>query len=401
MANNFEIIFPRTAGKYLKTEKGVMDHDGILRIVSQHNCDWILAPHPVDDMSSFEHWHLGIHTDANNEYATIGEWFGLKANSVQKVKGQFTSSYALYLVHQDRTSIRNGKTPISPELVECNFKIDYTALIENTRKKEAFDDKLDALAIGTISEFELYQTTDVYTLRKNVRQIQNALITRSKKAMANGKERNMEVVYITGEARCGKSYLARRLCKDNHMTLYETSTGSNPFDDYMGQDAILIDDIRGSDFKFNELLKILDNHMSAKVSARYHNVDLNCKVMYITSIVPLSEFYDKLRKEVKEASSQLTGRIGTLIEVRKKYIDISVLQSDGTYQKIVHDMPNPILTDKDVNLLDASERKSMVVNMFQGIADLAKYAADTVDAGQMDFRVLKAEDENPFMPMDD
>lgn len=398
MANNFEIIFPRDPDRYLKTEKGVMNKETIQHILADHNCDWMMSPHPKDDNASFNHWHVGIHTSANNEYQTIADWFGLKANSVQKVKGQFTSSYALYLIHQDKTSIKNGKTAISPELVESNIKIDYNALVKNTRNKEAFEDKLDALANGTMSEYELYQTTSVNTLRKNVRSIQNALFTRSKKAQADGKERNMEVVYITGEARSGKSYLARKLCKDNGLTLYETSTGSNPFDDYMGQSAILIDDIRGSDFKFNELLKILDNHMSAKVSARYHNVDLNCKVMYITSIVPLSEFYDKLRKEVKEASSQLTGRIGTLIEVRKKSIDISVLQPDGRYRKIVHDMPNPILADKDINLLTAEDRKSFVVGMFQGIADLSQYVADTVDAGQIDLSEFAplTENESPF-----
>ena len=399
MAQNFELIFPREEGKYLVTEKGTLDKKKIQEILNSHACDWVMSPHPIDERSSFLHWHVGIHTNSNNEYATIGKWFGLKENSVEKIKGKFTSSYLLYIVHEDRGSIQQGKTKIPYDLVEANFSIDYNALVENTRRAETFDDKLDKLANGEISEFDLYQSESVSVLRKNIKKISDALVTRSKKAKVQGRERDMQVVYITGKARTGKSYLAKKLAKQAGYSVYETSNGKNPFDDYMGQDAVIVDDIRASDFKFNEFLKITDNHMSAMVSARYHNIDLNCKCMYLTSVVPLSEFYENLRKENDEASEQIKGRIGMLIEVSKKYVDISVYDdATMTYKKIVHDMPNPILTDKEVQQLSVTERADMVKNMFKGIADLSNYAVDYVDKHQMSLTddFMPVPDDDPF-----
>lgn len=393
MAQNFEIIFPREEGKYLETEKGILNKETIQKILASHACDWVMSPHEIDERSSFKHWHVGIHTNSNNEYKTIANWFGLKENSVEKIKGQFTSTYLLYIVHEDKGSIKAGKTKVPYDLVESNFKIDYNALVDNTRTKEAFDDKLDELALGLISEYDLYKNEDVSVLRKNVKKIEAALVTRSKRAMVQGKERNMQVVYITGKARTGKSYLAKKLARQAGYSVYETSNGANPFDDYMGQDAIIVDDIRASDFKFNEFLKITDNHMSAKVSARYHNVDLNCKTMYLTSVVPLSEFYENLRKDSKEAIEQITGRIGMLIEVNKQTIDISVYNDETMeYEKIAHDVPNPILSDKDIQRLNSNERRKMAADAFRGIADLSEYAADLVDKHQMDLA-------SDFMPM--
>lgn len=399
MAQNFELIFPREEGKYLVTEKGTLDKKKIQEILNSHACDWVMSPHPIDERSSFLHWHVGIHTNSNNEYATIGKWFGLKENSVEKIKGKFTSSYLLYIVHEDRGSIQQGKTKIPYDLVEANFSIDYNSLVENTRRSETLDDKLDKLANGEISEFDLYQSESVSVLRKNLKRISDALVTRSKKAKVQGKERDMQVVYITGKARTGKSYLAKRLAKEAGYSVYETSNGKNPFDDYMGQDAVIVDDIRASDFKFNEFLKITDNHMSAMVSARYHNIDLNCKCMYLTSVVPLSEFYENLRKENDEASEQITGRIGMLIEVDKKTFDISVYNDETmTYEKIARGLPNPILTDKDIQRMNVNERKKMAVNMFKGIADLSDYTADYVDKHQMSLTddFMQVPDDDPF-----
>ena len=167
----------------------------------------------------------------------------------------------------------------------------------------------------------------------------------------------------------------------------------------VGQDAVIVDDIRASDFKFNEFLKITDNHMSAMVSARYHNIDLNCKCMYLTSVVPLSEFYENLRKENDEASEQITGRIGMLIEVDKKTFDISVYNDETmTYEKIARGLPNPILTDKDIQRMNVNERKKMAVNMFKGIADLSDYTADYVDKHQMSLTddFMPVPDDDPF-----
>lgn len=379
MANNFEIVLPRE--NYISTDKGVLNEQTIIGILNSHNCKWLLAPHPIDDNSSFMHWHIGIHTDSDNTYDTIAKWFGLATHCVNGVKKRFDTTYALYLIHYGH----DDKSDIPIELIQSNFDINYDRLIGNIENKKHDDDILDALSRGDITEHQLYSQQSEQWCRKHLKQINDALIVRSKKYMAKQEERNMEVVYITGNARCGKSYLARKLSSTNGQSLYETSNGEHPFDDYMGQDAVLLDDIRPSNFKFSELLRILDNHMSSKVSARYHNVDLNCKVLYLTSTLPLESFYSNLLESHGEASEQLRGRIGTYIKVTKEKVEISVYESSTNGYKLISTIPNPILTDKNVDLLDTDKRKQMAIQLFQGVADLSQYAADRLtEQGNLD-----------------
>lgn len=391
MAKNFEIIF--NIDNVIVNDNGTpLNHDNIIAILNNHNCKWLLAPHPIDEKSSFNHYHLGIHTDSDNTYDTIAKWFGLKSNNVQAIKSRFDSTYALYIAHYNQ----DGKSPIDTKLIENNFNFDYNRLITNVQNKASDEKILNQLANGEITEYYLYSNQSEDWCRKHLKQINDALIVRSKKFMVSNKERNMEVVYISGEARCGKSYLAKKLAMQSALSLYVSSNGEHPFDDYMGQDAVLLDDIRGSNFRFSELLKILDNHMSSKVSARYHNVDLNCKVMYLTSVMPIEEFYKDLLESKREASEQLKGRIGMYCYVTKDNVTISVYDNITNTYKPISKIPNPILSDETIQLMDTDKRKNLAIEMFRGIADLTTFMADNLEAESSSFVNCPDNSDCPF-----
>lgn len=377
MAKNFEIILnldePITMADGSKKQ---WDIEEMIEIIKKHNCTYLCAPHVPDEKSNFAHWHVGIHTSSDNTYATIAKWFGLPNNAIEGIKKRFDTTYALYIIHYNQ----EGKTPVSPELVRSNFNVNYDKLISNIVEKQKGDEILNDLAEGKISEYDLYKLMPVEWCRKHVKHINDALIVRSKKSAVKGEERNMEVVYITGEARTGKSYLAKKLCENAKHSYYRTSNGKNPFDDYMGQDAVILDDIRPSDFKFSELLKVLDNKMSSKVSARYHNIDINCKIMYLTTILSLEEFYKAVQESDNEAVAQLRGRINTVIILDKKTMTVKVLNDDNeTYRTISNHVPNLILLDPNVHLKTDADRKEFATNMFHGLIDISQYAIDEIN----------------------
>lgn len=377
MAKNFEIIFNSDAP--VTMADGSIKQwsiDEAISIANNHNCEWVCAPHVPDEMSKFNHWHFGLHTSSDNTYETISKWFGLPVNSIQKIKGQFYSTYLLYIIHFEK----EGKTPVPFDKVKSNFALDYEKLISNIKVKKQDDEILNKLARGEITEYDLYANQPEEWCRKNLKRINDALVVRSKKFVISKKNREMEVIYIYGPARCGKSTLAKKLCADNNQSFYVSSSGKNPFDDYMGQQAIILDDVRPSDFKFSELLKVLDNHMSSKVSARYHNVDLNCRVMYITTILPLEDFYKAVQLSDGEAVEQLRGRIGTLIKLDKEHMTISVLTDNNhDYLPIMENVPNPLLTDEDIKKMTTKKRIESAKSMLKGIADFSNFAMEQLD----------------------
>lgn len=130
------------------------------------------------------------------------------------------------------------------------------------------------------------------------------------------------VYFIEGGAGTGKSSLAQELCEANHMSYYVTSTGAHAFDDYQGQEVIILDDCRDSSYRLNELLKMLDNNTRCDIQARYHNKNLCAvKLIIITSAKPLMQWYQE-GYDRGEQLTQLYRRI-------KVHFTLEML-SDGT-----------------------------------------------------------------------
>ena len=110
-------------------------------------------------------------------------------------------------------------------------------------------------------------------------------------------DRNMDLMYIYGGSGTGKTTFAKYYCDKLGLSYYVSSGGKNPLDNYGGQDVIIFDDLRPSDYKFNEFLKLTDNHTNSMVSCRYYNKSLVwCKLMIITSTLKVEEFYSNMQE---------------------------------------------------------------------------------------------------------
>lgn len=126
--------------------------------------------------------------------------------------------------------------------------------------------------------------------------------------------RNMQVFYITGPSGSGKTtyakYLANKYYKNN---IYITGNSGNPFDGYDMQKCVILDEFRSSDFRFSELLELLDNHTTRAQAARYHDVNMcNCELMFVTSIYAPDVLYMNMmeREGNSEPKEQLYRRLG-------------------------------------------------------------------------------------------
>lgn len=176
--------------------------------------------------------------------------------------------------------------------------------LDTAKKLKAIDDYA-ALNI-TRTQFYKILGADVYFAKKYAPDIRAAEQLRANTI----KNRNLEVVYITGCSGSGKStackYFAEKLGFDDPFI---SGSGDDILDGYDKQQCIILDDFRGGTLKFSELLKFLDNNTNSAVASRYHNKDISaCKLIFINSVKMPSELYSTFKEE-EEPAEQLYRRL--------------------------------------------------------------------------------------------
>lgn len=150
---------------------------------------------------------------------------------------------------------------------------------------------------------------DSYAQRKIAKTIQR---------MENG-EFKLAVIYVTGESDAGKSMFTDNLVKSIQKKAKE-STGetwtccstaaTNPFDEYMGDEILIMDDLRGMALTASDWLKLLDPDRANIGSARYKNKKIACRTIIINaSQDPLTFFYYVKGSVGNESMDQFIRRI--------------------------------------------------------------------------------------------
>lgn len=141
-------------------------------------------------------------------------------------------------------------------------------------------------------------------------------------------ERNWkpEVIWLWGASGVGKSRKAWELTEG--MDVY-VKDGEKWWDGLDRHPAIIIDDFRAGNMKFNYLLRVLDRYpMRVEVKGGYRQ--LLARKIIITSIVHPSQSYSVDDEPMK----QLIRRIDKIIHVKEK-IDFVCVNEDKEYELVV------------------------------------------------------------------
>lgn len=181
---------------------------------------------------------------------------------------------------------------------------------KKTRKRAIADcDELEqAILSGSITKenilFDDYYY-QIYAANKN--RIDNAFLVYMErkmylavKAMERG-EFKTAIFFITGRSGSGKSYFTDSLIRGIIETVkdregddwaYYDCAATNSVDDYLGEEIVKMDDLRGASMKAEDWLKLLDPDRSSSSSARYHNRKMAPRCIIINSHQdPLHFFY--------------------------------------------------------------------------------------------------------------
>ena len=289
---------------------------------------WAYILHDKDDTDP--HYHIYVNFgNTGVESEMVAKWFNLSyvdengnektgEQFIEKVKGRATD-VLLYLIHGNDT--QQYKHQYSASDVISNF--DFGAEIANAK------------IIGNFDEYSYAQQLDyVYNLPRSERtrafkELEDQWRLRCKWLTMHS-DREIEVVFVTGEGGTGKTYYAKKLFREVLNMDFCVSSGNNDFmQDYLGQRGFLLDDARPTTFKsFEDCLKFLDNHTSSSVTSRFNNKVFNGEVIVLTSAEPLrrwfrgkdshGNYYNLFDKDL----IQLYRRISSYVEVCKDEIYI-------------------------------------------------------------------------------
>ena len=166
----------------------------------------------------------------------------------------------------------------------------------------------------------------------------------------------MECIYITGASGTGKSTYAQMICEEKGYSCFVSSGSNDILDGYGGEDVIILDDLRADYIGVSDLLKLLDNNTASTVKSRYKNKVLECKMIIITSVNTIEEFFHKALKGSQEPIKQLERRCKTHVRFEEECIYVKVydealesyLPEKGFDNPVFKKFPKVPLTTKEV-----------------------------------------------------
>lgn len=270
-----------------------------------------------------KHWHIMLRLSEGRKIDQIAKWFGIKKNYVNKCNSKSPKPYRFndmlgYLIHAGDDSkhqydISEVKTNIEdlPARIE-NYKERIAGKLVQTRKLSEetlqLQKVITQITLGEIREFNLTEYIDGVFYAKHTREIKAAFEYR--RQMLQKQDRDMEVYFFCGDSGSGKTSYAKQIARNKGYSVFVSSSQNDVLDGYAGQDVIILDDLRPKSFELADLLKFLDNNTNSTVKSRYHNKVIEAKIVIITSIYPIENFFELTSKEERgdEPIAQLKRR---------------------------------------------------------------------------------------------
>lgn len=311
----------------------------ISRIKSLSNLkSYCIINHDKDILPSGEtkppHFHAILTFSNAKTIETIAKTVGVENQYVSKIRTT-TKSARLYLVHRNNPE----KYQYDPSEVYADF--DYINYVDDCPVKQKRETIAERIQTGEIKEYNLWQYITIDEYSKNKRYYQNCFEYRQNKI--KGLDRNMECIFITGGSETGKTTYAKMLATQKGYHAYISSGGKNPLDNYKGEECIILDDTRSSSWSLTDFLKLTDNHTDSLVGCRYYNKSIaECKLIIVTSVKTLDEFYENATKEDNEPKIQLYRRFQMVIEMKKETMTISVYSEDKKQHLRAVSVKNPV-----------------------------------------------------------
>lgn len=324
------------------TDNGLVEYDRsyIQKIIENFSkkymgTEYFYIEHSADEEVSMTHWHIVFRFKNPIPFDNIKMYFPYgNIESCRSVK-----QCVQYLVHQNDES----KKQYEWAQVVSNCKDLTPYKVKNDKQSEVDIQKiLERIDKGEIKEYNQFEAIPIEIWSKYRSRIENALLYYRERVCMD-KNREIQVVFISGDTGTGKTTFAKQFCEKTNLTYCVSSSSNDAMQDYKGEDVLILDDLRDDSFAFADLLKILDNHTKSSVKSRYHNKAFIGNMIIITSYRPITDWYFDVKQESR---IQLFRRVKTWYKFYDDKVDVFEYNEDKFKYIKLASMPNPVRIDK-------------------------------------------------------
>ena len=266
----------------------------------------------------------------------VAKKLGDKEQFIEKWDGEANNGFS-YLLHRTKKARAEGKYQYVPTEVTANFDFPALMLQIETGLKQGqvkaestykIDELLNALYSGVMSkeEVEKHLTGAQYGRFKHqieevwAKRLRNLADEWRQEMAAQG--RKVKVVWIYGPAGVGKTSLARAYAEQIGQSYYISGSSRDPFERYVGEHTLIMDELRPNIIPYQDLLRLLDPYGAQVVApARYSDKAIACDTIIITSPYdPVSFYFGQKAVNCVDSFHQLLRRIELILTMDVNYI---------------------------------------------------------------------------------
>lgn len=315
------------------------------------------------------HVHIVIELVESRQFSTVGGYVGVPAQYVcairQKVKAgkrmmSDIGGALAYLTHRnapDRYQYDDSEVVAKPgydwQAVRAKSEMSMA-------ERKTFTHALEDIEKGIIRRYNLFQRVSMQMYLDHKIDFDRAFEYRELRLKSDS-NRQIDVIYITGEAGSGKTTLAKHLCEKRGLSYCVSGSSRDPVQDYNGQDCLILDDLRPKTFDLSDLLKLLDNNTASSVNSRYHDRWLEVQCIIITTVLSIDEFFCSMLV-TGEPIAQLKRRCKTMIQLTQQTMSIYAYHQKTQEYMLVGTGANPIadmFQEEDSKEDDAAKVKEL------------------------------------------
>jgi len=300
------------------------------------------------------HIHAVVEFEKKKDINVVALTLGLEPQYLDTAKrGRYAEENLLaYLIHaKDKTKYQYQPSEVSTfgtfnyeayeEEHRKNWK-NQSIIAKGKKKDEELPLLLEAVRYGSLNREQLLENHEyLYLYQRHLLEFQAAFDgyllraeAETKKAIKTG-HLKLTTLYIYGLSNAGKSKFAEILsemiklkipaCKN--WSSYITAS-TNPFDEYTGEQIVILDDLRAKSMTPENWLKILDPERIAKSSARYHNKTISAHLIIITAPLPPQTFFRQVSEF--EELNQFMRRLSLTVEIsqvrKERFYNINTIE---------------------------------------------------------------------------
>lgn len=267
------------------------------------------------------HIHLDMRLNQPLKTSTIAGYFGVPPQYVERIKQKKKVGNRLYadiggalayLTHRNAPE----KHQYSDEQVVAKAGFDWVAVRTKSELSQAefksFQKTLEDIRSGKVRRYNLFDTITMEQYIEHKPDFERAFEYREGQ-LKNDYNRKLDVIFITGPSGSGKTTLAKQICEKSGCSYCLSGSNRDPMQDYAGQDALILDEVRPGVFTLSDLLKLLDNNSASSAGARYRDKWLETSLVIITTVLSIEDFFCGVRESGRESIVQLKRRCKIMI----------------------------------------------------------------------------------------